>query len=56
MFEIWNSEAGNSRSPVARIALVPAPRAQFGQRRHRLVDRVARLFRIGDVALDARAR
>src|SRR3546814_393794 len=37
----------------AFVAIVPAPRCEFGQRRQRLVQRVARLVRIGDVALHA---
>ena len=40
----------------ARKTFVPAPRAEFGQGRHRLMDRIARLFRIGDMPLDAAHR
>ena len=51
--DIWKLDGGN-RACRPRIALVPLPRAQLGQRRHGLVDRIARLLRIGHVALDAR--
>ena len=40
----------------ARKTFVPTPRAEFGQGRHRLMDRIARLFRIGDMPLDAAHR
>ena len=48
MLLIWKLVGGNDV-----VAVVPAARGEFGQRRQRLVDRVARLFRIRDVALHA---
>jgi hypothetical protein len=44
------------RRREAFVPFVPALRRQFGERGHRLVDRVARLVRIRHMALDAAHR